>query len=280
MFCGDRFSGSATEQRVGIDLADVFNGPSRLVFHQLIFFVFTGADGQDPRSDRLRARDIERGIANDHNFVPGESPFEDRFAPLFGNRRDAIAVFMIIGEGAGFEMVPELVVAEFEFGTAPDVAGEEAEDWAIRGGVEGLEEVDDAFADSAARGLEKLLEETRVVLEEAVDVGLGSFDIVLEETFAHQGAIGAAGELQGAGGGGETEDLGKGLLESFHARASAADEGSINIEEDESYHGEKKLTLLERRARIFCRKGFLRCQFLDCRRWEIQCGWNFWGGSR
>jgi len=87
-----------------------------------------GADGQHAGADGAAAADVVGRIADDEHFGAGEGAAEPLAAPVAGDASELVAVFVVIAEGAQDKVFPELVMAQFDFGAEPDIAGEEADE--------------------------------------------------------------------------------------------------------------------------------------------------------
>ena len=101
----------------------------------------------------------------------------------------------------------------------------------------GLDEVGHAFARSAVEATKVVIEPEGIAFEEPREVGVDVGNFVFAKDLANERDIGAAVEDDVFGGFGQIEFGGEGFAESFDAGAPGANEGAIDVEEDEAYHG-------------------------------------------
>lgn len=107
----------------------------------LEFVQGSAASGYDENfgADVPRAADVQRRVADDEDLIIAQILLEEPAAPLAGNPRDAAALLMVVREGSGGEVVPQLQTAQFDLRAQTDVAREQPEQG---GRFEGLEAVD------------------------------------------------------------------------------------------------------------------------------------------
>ena len=110
---------------------------------------FSGGDSDRLGADGACASDIVRGIAENKDGLGRKFVAVFLVGAFFGEVAELITVVVIVGEGTELEVVPGAVVAEFDFGTAGEIAGEEGEDdlWFL---VELGEERDDSGEELAS----------------------------------------------------------------------------------------------------------------------------------
>jgi hypothetical protein len=112
----------------GIDVGCVFQEKIRGVGGEFVGGVFSGGDGDRFGADRAGTGDVMRGVAEHEDALGRELeavPFSGAGA---GEWAERIAVVMVVGECAEFEIVPDAVMRELEFRAAHEVAGEQGED--------------------------------------------------------------------------------------------------------------------------------------------------------
>ena len=73
---------------------------------QLVQLIDASRDGQDASADGLGAVDVERGIAYDEDFVAGQFAIDELICPIARDSGDLTAVFAVIAEAAGLEVIP------------------------------------------------------------------------------------------------------------------------------------------------------------------------------
>jgi len=198
--------------------------------------VSAGGDGQDFRPDGPCAANVQRCVADHDDLWTGDWGLEHAGPALQGDARNLVAILMVIGEGAGRKLLPEIEVTQFDFGTELDIAGEEAEEWWLRQGLQLAQERPDARTSCGFILGEKVIEPEDVAIEEAREVLAGGRNAVPCETLAHETEIGAAREAHMLGAVGEVEFGGEDFGEGFHPGAAGADKGSVNIEKHQFCH--------------------------------------------
>src|SRR5438034_1276124 len=106
-------SRSSSADFIDSNQIEFFHSPSWVISGQLGAFVVAGRDGEDAGTDRFGAFDVARSITDDEDVVASELVAEEFFGALAGNRRKAIAIFVIVAEAAGHKLVPEIVMGKF-----------------------------------------------------------------------------------------------------------------------------------------------------------------------
>ena len=118
-------------------------------FRQVSSTEFTCADCQDFCSDRLPASDIQRRVSDDDNFIATEPGVQYFFASFVSNAGDAIAVFVIVRKGSGREVMPQIVMTQFQFRSSSDIASEQPKHRFLRGALEFVDHGQNSFAHPA-----------------------------------------------------------------------------------------------------------------------------------
>ena len=157
---------------------------------------------------------------------------------------DEIALLVVVGESAEFELFPQAEVAQLDFRPQPDIAGEQAENRRAGQGLEGPEHLPHAAADLGLAAGQNVVEPESVPFEEALKILRRRGNVVVLKTFAHQAEIGASRKahfIQTVLG---VELRGEGFGKSLRPRVPRADERAVDVEQDQFYH---PATISERR---------------------------------
>ena len=93
---------------------------------ELVASVIAGRDGDGFSADDFAAFDVVRGVANDESLAGIEIDAVKFLRATLGVGAEIVARWAVIGEGAEFEIVPDLIMGEFVFCTAFLIAGEQA----------------------------------------------------------------------------------------------------------------------------------------------------------
>ena len=135
-------------------------------------------------------------IANHENFIVAQIFAEDSAATVAGGGGDQITIFVIVREPAGFEFLPQIEMAQFNFCAETDVAREKSDERRLRQ----LLECPDKFPNARARFRmavgEDVIEPEDVMLEEEFKILRRLGDFMIFEKFANKADVGAAGKLQ------------------------------------------------------------------------------------
>jgi len=117
-----------------------------------------------------RALDIARSITHDENLVAAQILVEQSAAALFGNGRDLIAIFVVVGECAGLKQLPKLEAPQLDLGAEPDIAGQQSHDRTIRQPVQLMDEFPHARNHHAVRLREQVVEPENIAVEESPEI--------------------------------------------------------------------------------------------------------------
>ena len=90
-------------------------------------FGAAGGDRQHLRPNSPRAADVERRVPDHEHFFAAQVGSENAATTIARRRRDLVAVFVFVAERARLEGVPEVKVAELDFGPEADIACEQAQ---------------------------------------------------------------------------------------------------------------------------------------------------------
>ena len=197
---------------------------------------FSGGDGDRLGADGACASDIVRGIAEDKDGLRRKFVAVFLVGSCFGEVAELIAVVVIVGEGAELEVVPEAVVAEFDFGTAGKIASEEGED-DICSLVELCEERDDS-GEELASGLGDFDGQmVQVSIQKGGDVFDGLGKLMSGENFASDPRVGPSSHV----------DVGKVILDAEVAMKAEAkgpytsstrgEDRAVDVEEKKFFRG-------------------------------------------
>lgn len=168
-----------------------------------------------------------------------QSAAEQEAASVAGDGGELIAIFVIIAKCAGAERIPEAVMAQLDFGAEPNVPREQAEHGRMGRILQSRDKFADAWTLMAVHLVQQMLQPEHIGIEETLKIPARRGDAVCAEAFAHEGSIGAPGEIQRLGGARDLEFAGECSLESPNPRATGADESAIDIEQNEPNHAAK-----------------------------------------
>ena len=141
-----------------------------------------------------------------------------------------VALFVVVGERASLEDVPEIEVAQLDLGTEPDVAREQAEQGRLRQFLQFANKIPHARTQLGLAGAQDVVEPKHVALEEPLKVFRRRRDMVEPEEFAHQAEVGASGEFQALEMIRDVELSGEGPGESLNSRTAGVDQRAVNVE--------------------------------------------------
>src|SRR5436309_16126212 len=108
------------------------------------------------------ALDVERRVADHEDLVAAQVVVEQTAAALFGEGGDLIAVFVVVGKRAGLENLPQLEVAQLDFGAEPDVAGQQANRRRLGQRVELMDEFPNSGKNAAPRLRQQVIQPENV----------------------------------------------------------------------------------------------------------------------
>lgn len=137
---------------------------------------------------------------------------------------------MVVTECTGDEKIPEVVVAEFDFGTEPDVACEQSQNRGLGKLDQCLNKIADARADFAFVLVEHLIQQKNIVSEELFEFRFAGLHLPGVEKFADQGAVGAARKLHLTGGVGDPENEVEHPFKGFYPGTSGTNQGAVYVE--------------------------------------------------
>jgi hypothetical protein len=206
------------------------HGPVRRVCFELLQFMSAGGYGEDFRANGPPAANVQGGVANQDDLLASDFGAKHAGAALERDARDLVAIFMIIGEGARYELLPEVEVAQFDFGTELDVAREQAEEWWFRQGFQFAEERPDARTFFGFALGEEVVEPEGITVEKSREVFAGGWNMIQREKLAHETDIGATRESDRFGAVQDAELRGEHFGEGFHAGAAGANQRAVNVE--------------------------------------------------
>ena len=218
------------DQGVSGHLSQVVHRPGRPVLLQFGGGIAAGSHRQNFGVDVFAAGDVERRIANNEDFFTPQRASEQLAAALAGHDSNLAAILVVVGEGAGAEVVPELVMAELELRAQTDIASEQTDARRLRQRVEVPDQFGNSLEHRSAQLREHVIEPKNVVVEKLRKILRTRFDAVEAEKVADDRGIGAAGEFQFFAAGMHIEDMGENSRESFLAGAAAINEGAVDVE--------------------------------------------------
>ena len=192
--------------------------------------------GQHLCANRPSAADVQWRVADDHNFLTAQFPAQHAAAALTCDGGNLIAILPVIREAARFEMFPQSEVAQLDFRSEPDVAGEQSQQRRLGQCLQISDQLADAGTFLRLTFLEQMMQPMNVALEEPREVGIRRRDAVQPKEFADEADIGASGEFHPLDAVTRAELGGEHLRKRPDARASGVDERAINVEENESNH--------------------------------------------
>lgn len=214
-----------------------------------------GGHCQNFRANGPPTANVQRGVANHHDVPTGDLSAEHTGAPLQRDARDLVAIFMVIGEGARRELLPEIEVAQFDFGTELDVAREETEEGWLGQGLQLAEERPDARTFLGFAPGEEVVEPEDVAVEESREVFAGGRKVFELEKLPHETDIGAAREPELFGAVGEVELGGEHPGEGFHPGAAGADQRAVYIEKHQPRHGLQRVIIPQQNGNLLTGGG-------------------------
>src|ERR1051326_2720498 len=103
---------------------------------------------------------------------------------------------MVICKSSGLELVPELHVAQFDFGPQTNVAGEQSQHGRLWQRPKTANKFQHPSTDSRLPLVQNVVEPKDISLKEPLKIFRCRRDFVIAEKFAHQAYIGPAGEFQ------------------------------------------------------------------------------------
>ena len=86
---------------------------------------------------------------------------------------------------------------------------------------------------------EQIVQPENVGIEKTAEIFRTRVDVMRPKAFSNQGRIGSPCEIQTSRRVRDVECGRKGACKGFHTRAAGADQGAVDIEEDQSDHGPK-----------------------------------------
>src|SRR5664280_434339 len=218
------------------DACQVVDGPVRLMPIQLFKPGPSRGDSQDPGADGPPAADIQRGIANHQHLFSRKRPSKHTAATVTGDRRDLVAIFAVVREGAGLKFVPKVEVPQFDFGSEPDVARQQAEQGRGLQGLKPRDELRDAWTHFGFAVAEDIIEAKNVAMKEALEIFRSGLDQMELEKLAHHAQVGAPGKFEAFKAVHCPEFLREDFGKGRDARAPGVDERAVNIKQNEPNH--------------------------------------------
>src|SRR5437016_8289058 len=233
-------------------------GMSQLQFLQLRA---ASRHGERFGANMLGAANVQRGVTDHEDLVAGQDFIEQTAAAQFGDGGDLIAVFVVVGECAGLENLPQLEAAQLDFSAQPDVAGQQADSRRPGQRMELMDELPNAGQNDAPGRRQQRIEPEYVAIEEAAEIFPRRLDLVLQEKLARDSGVRASGELELLGAVGNVELRRESASERPHPGPSRVDECAVDIKQNKSNHAPR----LNRRP-VGRQQGLLSPYFRCCSR--------------
>jgi len=186
--------------------------------------------------DGPAATNVQRRVADDHNFFAAQLPFQHPAGAAARGVRDLVALFMIIRKRAQLEFPPQIEMAQLDLGAEPDVAGEQADQRRLRQGAQTVEHLRHARARPGLALGEEVVKPENIAFKEAAEVFRAGRNVVVEKKFADEVYIGAPGKLDPLNPVGEVEFRGEDAGKSLDASPARVNERAINVKEHQSHH--------------------------------------------
>src|ERR1035437_1720851 len=181
-----------------------------------------GGHGQNFCANRASATDVKWRAANDEDFFAAQILLERAAGALPGGHGDLIAVFVVVGERAGFKQIPQTEVAELDFRAESDVAGEQSEHGRLGERLQGADKFTDAGAGCGLVARQNMIEPENILLEEAAKVFRRGGDVMNSEKLPDDAHIRASRELEFFNAIVGLAFLAERLSQRLHARAAGA----------------------------------------------------------
>lgn len=195
-----------------------------------------GAEGENFCTDCPAADNVGGCVADNKHFRPGEFLAEQHFAAGECDFGQFISVFVIITEGADSKRMPEIEVAQFDFGAEPDIAGQKSYNGPWGEHREIVEKLLNASANSTCGVTEVLVQQEHVTSEKALDVHWRGLNAVRGEELTHERCVSSAGKTHVRGAIADAELEFACAIERANTRAAGADQGAIDVEQYQSDH--------------------------------------------
>jgi hypothetical protein len=137
------------------------------MFFQFVERRAAGGHGEYVRADGPTAFDVQRRVANHHDFFAAQFPAMQTRPAMMRGVGDLIAILVIVRKRAGDEVIPEIEVAQFDFRAEPDVAGEQAERGRFGQRLQITNQLPDAGTGFRLAVSKNVVEPEHIALEEA-----------------------------------------------------------------------------------------------------------------
>ena len=201
---------------------------------QLVLAVAPGGDGHSDKSGGPGAVDIARRVAKHIDIVRVEADPVFFHRAGLRHRAEFVAIDMVVGEGAEFEIIPHAVVREFQLRALLDVSGEQSEH-AVLPLVQRVEQFDDPGKDASFPLGQLESEMLDIPVEKVGNIFRGVRDGIGLEHLPHDGAIGRAGERNRREVILHPEALPQRHAQGVFTGASGQQKGSVDVEEQEFF---------------------------------------------
>ncbi len=193
---------------------------------------FARRDGHRLRPDGAGAGDVVGRVAED------EDPFRRKLDAVFLRRArpcempELIAIVMIVGVGAKFEVMPDAVVRELEFRAALEIPREQRED-DVFARLQGFEQRDDSRQERPRRRRQFLRQEVQIPIEKRCQVFRRLGQVVRREHAAGDAGIRPPGDLDLGQIVVDAEPFAETAAQRALPRPSRSEQRAVDIEEEE-----------------------------------------------
>lgn len=196
----------------------------------------TGAKGKYFSTDGPTADDVGGGVADDKHFRSGEFVADQHFAAGESDFGEFISVFVIIAESADAKLMPEIKMAQFDFGAEPDIAGQESHDGPRCKHRKVIKKLLNTGANSTRGVAEVLVQEEHVTSEKAFEVCRRGLDAVGIEELAHERCVCSTGKTHVSGTIANAELEFTCAIKRTNTRAAGADQSAVDVEQYQPDH--------------------------------------------
>ena len=201
-----------------------------LVFGQAISGPGTSRYRDSSGAKYLATGDVVSGVADDVDSGRVELVAVRIGGPTSSERTQLIAIMVIIGKRAELEVIPQTVVLQLELRPASQIAGQQSED-AIRPAMHPCKDFFYTGKDATGGLRQGLGQMHEVFIEKSGDVALLGLNSVFLQNCARNARVGASGNLDVIQLVFFREAVLHHPLQGLETRATAVDEGRVNIPE-------------------------------------------------
>lgn len=205
---------------------------------QFFASVAAGPYRKGPRADRLAALDVVRRIADDQDFVTLQIAIQAVAGALASDGSDLATIFVVIAETAGAEVVPQVVVSQFDLRAEAYIARQQAEERWLREGARFTKPRTHTRQNMSADLMKEIVEPEYVGIKELLKILGRVGDAMPREHLPHNRRIGPTGKPQVLRPVCEIEDRAGNFAKRPFAGATGVDEGAVDIEQNEADHDE------------------------------------------